>query len=128
MVVLPEWIDQAPKMDFEPEKEMLKTLELWAEAKGWSVSDGNSLPLELRQRTDVLLDDPKLNRSIRLAILRKSRNGVGAIRAGASNLRTVELLYQSRTKKWRLEAGGALVENDLRNRNGDWLIKLLFQP
>ncbi len=128
MVVLPEWIDQAPKMDFEPEKEMFKTLESWAEEKGWNVSDGNSLPLELRQRTDVLLDDPKLNRSIRLAILQKSRNGAGAIRADASNLRTVELLYQSRTKKWRLEAGGVLVENDLRNRNGDWLIKLLFQP
>ncbi len=128
MVVLPEWIDQAPTRDFEPEKEMLKRLELWAEEKGWNVSDGSSLPFELRQRTDVLLDDPKLNRSIRLAILQKSRNGVGAIRVDASNLRTVELLYQSRPMQWRLEAGGVRVEEDLLNRGWDWLIKLLFQP
>lgn len=106
---------------------MLKSLELWAQEKGWHVSDGSALPIALSQRTDVLLDQPERNRSIRLAVLRKSRNGVGAIRVDASNLLTIELLYQHKQKKWRVEAGGVRVEDDLINRGWDWLIKLLFQ-
>ena len=128
MVVLPEWLDQVPAVNFAPEKELLTQFETWAQANGWIVSDGGNLPLELRRRTDVLLEQPNLDQRIRLAVLRKSRNGVGVIRVDASNLRTVELLYQRRQPHWRVEAGGVRVEDDLLKRGWAWLIKLLFQP
>jgi|GEM_PF-6097480 len=128
MVVLPNWLDQLPTVDFTPEKELLTELEKWAIENNWNVSDGSSLPFELRQRTDVLLNKPQHEQTIRLAVLRKSRNGVGVIRVDSSNLRTVELLYQRRQPHWRVEAGGVRVEDDLRNRGWSWLINLMFQP
>lgn len=128
MVVLPTWLDQVPTVNFAPEKDLLTQLETWAQANGWIVSDGSKLPLELRQRTDVLLEQPDLNQRLRLAVLRKSRNGVGVIRVDSSNLRTVELVYQRRQPHWRVEAGGVRVEDDLLNRGWAWLIKLMFQP
>lgn len=128
MVVLPEWLDQVPTVDFAPEKDLLQQLETWAQANGWIVSDGSNLPLELRQRTDVLLEHPDHNQRLRLAVLRKSRNNVGVIRVDASNLRTIELLYQRKQPHWRVEAGGVRVEDDLLQRGWPWLIKLMFQP
>ena len=128
VVVLPEWLDQVPTVNFAPEKYLLTQIETWAETHGWMVSDGSQLPLELRQRTDVLLEQPDHDRRIRLAVLRKSRNGVGFIRVDSSNLRTVELLYQHKQPQWRVEAGGVRVEDDLLNRGWDWLIRLMFQP
>jgi len=50
MVVLPNWLDQLPTVDFTPEKELLTELEKWAIENNWNVSDGSSLPFELRQR------------------------------------------------------------------------------
>lgn len=127
MIVLPEWLDDVKKVDFAPEKDLLTQLETWAQANGWIVSDGSNLPLELRQRTDVLLEQPDRDQRMRLAVLRKSRNGRGGIRVDSSNLRTVELLYQSKLPHWRVEAGGVQVEDDLLNRGWAWLIKLMFQ-
>jgi len=127
-VVLPAWLDQAPKLSFEPEKELLTQIELWAAENGWIVSDGSSLPSPLRQRTDVLLEQPERQRRVRLAVLRKSRNGVGYIRMDSSDLLTVELLYQRKQPHWRVEAGGGRVEDDLLKRGWTWLFKLIFQP
>jgi len=106
VVVLPEWLDQVPTVNFAPEKYLLTQIETWAETHGWMVSDGSQLPLELRQRTDVLLEQPDHDRRIR----------------------TVELLYQHKQPQWRVEAGGVRVEDDLLNRGWDWLIRLMFQP
>ena len=128
MVVLPEWLDQTPTVSFTPEKELLTQIETWAHENGWIVSDGSELPLELRQRTDVLLSQPERKRRIRLSVLRKSRNGAGVIRVDASNLRTVELLYQRKQPHWRVEADGVRVEDDLLMRGWPWPIKLMFQP
>lgn len=128
MVVLPAWLDQTPTVNFAPKKELLTQLEIWAQGDGWTVSDGSSLPSELRQRTDVVLERPDPNQRMRLAVLRKSRNGVGIIRVDASSLRTVELLYQRRQPHWRVEAAGVRVEDDLLKRGWLWLVKLMFQP
>jgi hypothetical protein len=128
MVVLPGWLDQVPTVDYSPEKDLLRELERWAQQNGWNVSDGSKLSIELRQRTDVLLERPSYDQRLRVAVLPKSRSGKGTIRVDASNLRTVELLYQRKQPHWRVEAGGVRVEDDLLRRGWDWLIKLMFQP
>ena len=127
MVVLPAWLDQEPKVDFTPEKNLLIALETWAEQNGWTVSDGSTLPGALQQRTDVLLEQPSKDRRIRLAVLRKNRNSTGRIRVDASNLRTVELLYKAKAPHWRVEASDIRVEDDLLNRGWKWLFNLMFQ-
>jgi hypothetical protein len=128
MVVLPAWLDHAPTVDFTPEKNLLVQLERWAEAHGWTVSDGSGLSSELRQRTDVLIEHPASDRRIRLAVLRKSRRGVSSIRVDASNLRTVELVFQRRQRRWRVFAGGVPIEDDVVGRGWDWLVDILFRP
>ena len=127
MTVMPAWLDQMPAIDYTPEKELLSELEAWAQVNGWSITDGSTLPLELRRRTDVLLERPDENRRIRLAILRKSRNNAGAVRVDASSLRTIVLEYESRRKRWRVEAAGVQVDEDLSARGWGWLIDLLFR-
>jgi hypothetical protein len=124
--VLPDWLDQVP-VNYEPEKELVAEVEKMAEQNGWTVSNGESLPSELRQRTDVLFEQSKPKRNIRLAILPKGRRGIGMIRLDASNLRTVELVYQPRKKRWRVEAGGVFIEDDLLKHDWDWLIERLFR-
>lgn len=127
MVVIPTWLDQVPPLDFAPEKALLTQIETWAQANGWTVSDGSGLPLELRQRTDVLLEQVDKEQRVRLAVLQKSRSDIGVIRLDASNLRTVELVYRRRQKLWRVEAAGIPIEDDLLTRGLDWLFKLMFQ-
>ena len=71
-VVLPDWLDQVPGVDFAPEKKLLAHMEEWATQNGWDVSDGsNLLPLELRQRTDVLLSQAGQKRHLRIAVLHR---------------------------------------------------------
>ena len=106
MVVLPGWLDDVPKVDFAPEKALITQLETWAEADGWTVSDGSSLIPELRHRTDVLLERPERDQRLRLAVLNKSRRGAGAIRLDSSLLRTLELLYRPRQRRWRVVRRG----------------------
>jgi hypothetical protein len=127
MVVLPKWISQVPELDFAHETKLLEDFEGWAQRKGWIVSDGSSLPLELRERTDVLLELPGSQQRIRIAVLPKSRRGVGAIRLDASNLRTVELIYRPRQKRWRVEIAGVPLEDDLLDHGWEPLIKLMFR-
>src|SRR5580692_8082008 len=103
MVVLPGWLDQVPRIDFTPEKSILTQLETWAEEHGWTVSDGGSLPEALRDRTDVLLEHPDGEKRIRVAVLQKSRSGMGLIRLDSSIIRTVELAYIRKLKRWRVE-------------------------
>ena len=127
MIVMPAWLDQVPTIDYTPEKELLSDFESWAEANGWSITDGSKLPLELRQRTDVLLERPGDNQRLRLAILHKSRNNAGAVRVDASSLRTIVLEYDSRRLRWRVEAAGVRVDDDLTARGWGWLVDLLFR-
>ena len=124
--VLPDWLDEAP-VNYEPEKELVAEVEKVAQQNGWMVSDGVSLPLELRQRTDVLFEKPTLKRHIRLSILPKSRRGIGMIRLDASNLRTIELVYQPKKNLWRVEAGGVFIADNLLDHDWDWLIERLFK-
>ena len=134
MTVVPAWLQQIPGVNYQPEIDLLTQFEEWAQENGWSVSDGSSLPPELCQQTDVLLEqrnnDQGVLLSIRLAVLRKARGSKkgGAIRVDASTLRTVEFLYQRRQPQWRVEAGGVRVEDDLLKRGWDWLVHLLFLP
>ena len=132
MVVAPGWLDQVPNLDFGHEKELLTAFETWAEANGWIVSDGESLPEELQKRTDVLLEYPsddkrRDSKRLRLAVLRKSRSSGGVICVDASNLRTVELLFQRKMPHWRVEAAGVRVEDDLLVGAGHGLLILCFR-
>src|SRR5689334_5596398 len=96
-VVLPDWLDLVPGVDFAPEKEILADFEGWALREGWNVSKGEKLPVELQRRTDVLLEQPSKGWGLRIAILPKpKKTKQGAIRIDASTLRTLELTYQSR--------------------------------
>ena len=133
MIVLPAWLEQTPGVDYSPEIDLLIQFETWAQANGWTVSDGSSLPSELRQQTDVLLEQRNDlfggTLIIQLAVLRKTRRSKGgAIRVDASSLRTVEFLYQRKQPHWRVEAGGVRVEDDLLKRGWGWLVHLLFMP
>ena len=103
--VLPQWIDQVPGVDFEPEKKLLADLEAWASENGWDVSDGSKLSSELRRRTDVLLEQPEKKRRLRIAVLDKTKRGPGVIRMDASNHRIFELVYQPKAMRWRVETG-----------------------
>ena len=124
--VLPDWIDQAA-VNYTPEKELVAEVEKMAELNGWAFSNGESLPSELRLRTDVLFEQSGSKRGIRLSILPKSRKDTGVIRLDASNLRTVELVYQPKKRCWRVEAGGVFIDDDLLNHDWDWLIARLFR-
>ena len=127
MVVLPDWLDQVPTINFEPEKEMLTRIENWAQEKGWIVSDGQSLPRELRQRTDVLLEKPDLDQRVRIAVLQKSKRGAGAIRLDASTLRTLELVFQPKGKFWRVEIEGVPLDDRLLDNGLDPLFAMMFR-
>jgi len=127
VVVIPSWLDQVSTLDFTPEKALLAQIEIWAQANGWTVSDGSGLPLELRQRTDVLLEQVDKQQRVRLAVLQKSRSDIGLIRLDASNLRTVEIVYRRRTKLWRMEVAGVPVEDDILARGWDWLFERMFK-
>ena len=124
--VLPDWLDQVPNISFLPEKELLSNFEAWALEHGWTVTDGSTLPHELRQRTDVLLENTEQNQRIRLAVLPKSRKGAGAIRLDA-NLRTLELLYRPKERHWRVEVGGIRIADDLMEKGWEWLVNLVYQ-
>ncbi len=128
MTVLPAWLDQMPNVSFEGEKALLEQLETWAQKDGWIVSDGDTLPQELRQRTDVLFEHPKSSDRIRLAVLVKSHNGAGSLRLDSSEFRTLELVYQPRKRRWRVIAGNVPIEDDLYNRDWNWLTHLLLAP
>src|ERR1700722_3915433 len=123
MVVLPGWLDQVPKIDFTPEKSILAQLERLAEASGWTVTDGRSLPEALRERTDVLFEHPDGEKIIRAAVLQKSRSGSGMIRLDSSIFRTVELVYLRRKHRWRVEIGSVPIEeeDDVLSHGWDWL-------
>ena len=125
-LLLPDWLDHA-QVNYEPEKELVTEVEKMAQQNGWTVSNGERLPFELRERTDVLFEQPTLKRHVRLSILPKSRKGIGMIRLDASNLRTVELVYQPKKKRWRVEAGGVFIEEDLLMHDWEWLIERLFK-
>ena len=127
MVVLPDWLDQAPTINFEPEKAMLTQIENWAQQNGWTVSDGHSLPLAIRQRTDVLLERPDLDQRVRIAVLRKSKRGVGVIRLDASTLRTLELVFQPKKKFWRVEIEGVPLDDRLLENGLDPLFTMMFR-
>lgn len=129
MVVIPAWLDQIPQITFDNEKTLLSAIEQYAEADHWKVSDGSDLPLVLKQMTDVLLEDTKSDRRVRLAVLRKSSNNRGMIRVDASNLRTIELVYQGKEPIWRLEVAGIRVLDNFQMDKMGWktLVKLLFQ-
>jgi hypothetical protein len=127
-VVLPNWLDQVQGVDFTPEKEMLSELEHWASADGWEVSDGRSLSFELRQRTDVLIDQPKSRRRLRVAVLSKSKGSPGAIRIDASTHRIFELVYQPKNRRWRVETAAVPLSDDLQKEGWAWFTNLAFRP
>ena len=132
-VVLPEWVDQLKGVDFTAEKELLRDLEQWAVQHGWEVSDGSSLQEDLRRRTDVLLSQNEGKRYLRIAVLPKSKGGVGRIRMEAIDYdpfihRTFDLIYQRRYRRWRVEVATVPLSNDLGNDGWDWLAKLAFSP
>ena len=126
--VLPEWLDQVQGTDFSPEKEMLSTIEEWAGQDGWRISRGETLPSELRSRTDVLMQEPDGPRHFRIAVLPKAKGGAGAIRIDASTHRVFELLYQPRTRRWRLETSSVPLSDDIRERGWSGLMDLAFRP
>jgi hypothetical protein len=130
-VVMPNWIDEVQGVDFTPEKRLLHDLEQWASQHGWEVSDGSSLPSELRQRTDVLLSRPDQKRYLRIAVLPKSRGSSGRVRIDAINHhpfshRIFELLYQPKGQRWRVEVATVPLSNDIQEEGWDWLAKLAF--
>ncbi len=127
MIVMPAWLDQVPTIDYTPEKELVSDFESWGQKNGWTITDGSKLPLELRQRTDVLLEKPEHDLRLRLAILRKSRNNTGSVRVDASSLRTIVLEYDNRRRRWRVDAAGVEVTEDLLPRGWGWLVDLLFR-
>ncbi|MFN3649299.1 MAG: hypothetical protein ACK47B_06925 [Armatimonadota bacterium] len=130
--VFPDWIDQVQGVDFTPEKGLLSELEQWAAERGWEVSDGSSLPSELRQRTDVLLSRPGEGRYFRISVLPKSRGSSGQIRLDATSHepfshRIFELIYQSNKKRWRVEVSTVPLADDIRQVGWDWLEDLAFR-
>lgn len=130
--ILPGWIDQVHGVDFTPEKELLRDLESWAEARGWEVSDGSGLTSDLRQRTDVLLSQPAAERYLRVAVLPKSKRGSGGVRIDAISHqpfshRIFDLVYQPRRRRWRVEVATVPLSDDIRNQGWDWLADLAFR-
>jgi hypothetical protein len=130
--VLPDWIDQVPGVDFTPEKDLLRNLEQWAAENGWEVSDGSSLPSDLRHRTDVLLSRPGNGRHLRIAVLPKSRSSRGLVRIDATrdrpfSNRTFELVYQPRHNRWRVEAATIPLDDNIIEKGWDWLADLAFR-
>ena len=126
--VLPEWIDQVRDVDFEPEKNLLTDMETWARNNGWEVNDGRSLSLELRRRTDILLVQPQRKRHLRIAVLPKTKKGPGVIRMDASNHRVFELIYQPRTRLWRVETAAVPLSEASEKVDWAWLFNLAFRP
>lgn len=131
--VLPDWMDEVEGVDFTPEKELLCELEQWAATRGWKVSDGSSLPTELRQRTDVLLSEDGQQRYLRIAVLPKTRTGPGVVRIDATSHRPFshrifELVYQPKQRRWRVEAATIPLSDDIQRAGWDWLADLAFRP
>lgn len=126
-ILLPKWLDQVQGVDFSAEKEMLSELEEWAQEDGWTVSDGNELPTDLQRRTDVLLDQPKSKRQIRIAVLPKVKRSPGTIRLDTSTHRIFELVYQPKSKRWRVETAAVPLSDDLRKDGWTWLTNLAFR-
>ena len=124
-VIIPKWLDQIPGVDYSPEKQLLTELEDWAIEQGWNVSDGSSLPLELRQRTDVLMEEPEGKKRIRVAVLRK-KGKQGTIRLDASTFRTLELVYRPHARKWRLEVSSVPIAEDIQQKGWNYVADLAF--
>lgn len=127
-LVLPQWLDQVQGVDFGPEKELLSDLETWASGNGWEVSDGSNLSSELRRRTDVLLNQPAKKRYLRIAVLDKTKRGPGVVRIDASNHRIFELVYQPKTRRWRVETATVPLSDDVEKVDWSWLTELAFRP
>jgi len=126
-IIIPKWLDQIPSVDYSPEKQLLTNLEDWAIGRGWVVSDGSSLPFELRQRTDVLMEQPQSNQRFRVAVLSK-RGKSGTIRLDASTFRTFELVYRPHARKWRLEVSSVPITDDVQQKGWDYVAGLAFGP
>ena len=124
--LIPQWLDNAPGVDYSEEKALLAAIETWADKDGWSVSDGSELTPELRVRTDVLLE--KGQKQVRLSVYPRRKRGRGIVRIDASNLRTAELVFYREKKRWRTEFGSIPVEDDTMQRGFDWLFSVLFKP
>jgi hypothetical protein len=107
---------------------VLLTLERWAREDGWQVSNGESLPSELRTRTDVLLKEPLGPRYMRIAILPKAKGGSGALRIDASTHRIFELLYQRKRRRWRVETATLPLADDLQQLGWSGLKDFAFRP
>jgi hypothetical protein len=132
--VLPSWIDEVQGVDFSPEKELLGDLEQWALNRGWDVSDGSSLSSELRQRTDVLISRPAKEEHLRVAVLPKTKKGPGSIRVDAIryepfNHIVFELMYEPKSKRWRVETGTFVIADDIHEdgKGWDWLVSRAFR-
>lgn len=125
-LILPGWIEEVKGIDFSLEKSLLTDLEGWALENGWAVSRGEGLPESMRRRTDVLLERPGGDH-VRVAILQKMRSNRGFVRLDASTIRTIELEYVPKGKRWRVLIGAIPVEDDIRNMGWQRLIDLLFK-
>ena len=126
--VLPRWLDQVKGVDFTPEKEILSVLERWAAEDGWDVSDGSTLPSDLRRRTDVLLNQPKKSLQLRISVLPKAKRSPGMIRIDASSHRIFELIYQPKFNRWRVETSAVPLTDDLKQSGWNWLTVFAFRP
>ena len=126
--VMPKWLDDAQGIDFAPEKALLDDLEMWAEADGWYVTDGSGLSSELRRRTDVLLENHEEGHQMRIAVLPKAKRAPGTIRIDTSNYRVFELVYQPKSKRWRVETSSVPLSDDLEKAGWRWLRELAFRP
>jgi hypothetical protein len=130
--VLPGWIDEVQGVDFTPEKELLIDLESWARDHGWEVSNGSTLPSELRQRTDVLIFRPNEERYLRVSVLPKSKGGSGRIRIDATkhqpfSHRVFDLVYQPRSQRWLVELAATPLIDDIRRQGWHLLEDFAFR-
>jgi hypothetical protein len=131
-LVLPEWLDQVPGVDFTPEKELLTHLEEWASQNDWEVSDGSSLLRELSRRTDLLLSQADQERHMRVAVLPKERRGPGRIRIDATSDRVFshrifDLVHVPKQGRWRVELATLPLIEDIRKEGWDRLVELAFR-
>jgi hypothetical protein len=127
VIHIPSWLDQVLGVDFGPEKQLLAELEKWAAQDGWIVSDGRTLPFELRQRTDVLIEKPDEHKRVRVAVLQKGQNGTGEIRLDSSDSVTIELIYNESENAWSVEAGNVVLSTGQQSLDCARLFERLFR-